>query len=112
MDPLLPGADFTTDWSSFERQLRGAAIELPHGLHSQPHAPAPHAGGARRGRARDLREKPLLGLTPGEIDRMIEAERSSGRRNVRTMQLRLHPEIVRLKQAVAEGRRTASTTSN
>lgn len=101
MDRYFPGADFTTDWSSFERQLRrGAADYLtvctPNHMHL-PHTLAGLAAGAHV-----ICEKPL-GLTPGEIDRMIEAERSSGR-NVRTiLQLRLHPEIVRLKQAVAEG---------
>ena len=54
---------------------RRSHFELPHGLHSQPHLP-PHAGGARRG-PHVICENPL-GLTPGEIDRMIEAERSSG----------------------------------
>lgn len=99
LDRYFPETDFTTDPALFARWLDRRAIDYltvctPNHLHA-----AHVALGLERG-IDAICEKPL-GIDPRQLDRMIELERSSGHRVWTILQLRLHPEIVRLKERIA-----------
>ncbi len=101
MDRYFPDADFTTDPAAFGRCLGRQAVDYlavctPNYLH------AAHAAQGLEAGADAICEKPL-GIDPQQIDRLIALERTTGRRVWTILQLRLHPEIERLRERVAAG---------
>lgn len=96
VDRYFPHADFTADPAVFADALSKKHIDYltvctPNYLHYD-HSILGLAAGASV-----ICEKPLA-LTCRELDRMEQAESVYGRRIHPILQLRLHPEIVRLKQ--------------
>lgn len=101
LDSYFPAADFTTDSSSFVRRLNAGDVDFlsictPNHMHCSHTLMGLDAG------TDVICEKPVA-LSVGEIMSMSEAARVSGRNVWVILQLRLHPEIMRLKKLVAEG---------
>jgi UDP-N-acetyl-2-amino-2-deoxyglucuronate dehydrogenase len=106
IDRYFPQSAFFTQFERFDRhidKLRRAggeekvdwvAICSPNYLHDS------HIRFALRSGADAICEKPLV-LNPWNVDGLIEAEASSGRRVSTILQLRLHPEIAALQDRVA-----------
>lgn len=98
LDRYFPRTDFTPHPDTFRdslAQLRPDYLTIctPNYLHAQHIAWGLNAG------ADAICEKPL-GLSPAEIDRLIQDERTSGRHVYTILQLRLHPEVAKLKKQV------------
>lgn len=106
IDSYFPDADFFTEFERFDRHIdklrrRGQKVDYvsicsPNYLHDA------HIRFALRNRANAICEKPLV-LNPWNIDGLEEIERESGCRVYNVLQLRLHPAIVELKAAIAQG---------
>lgn len=99
LDRYFPEADFTTDPEVFAGGIDRSKVDYlsvctPNHLH------APHVALALERGVDAICEKPL-GIDPVQLDRMAELERASGARVWTILQLRLHPEIVRLRERVA-----------
>ncbi|MDQ4086645.1 MAG: Gfo/Idh/MocA family oxidoreductase [Pseudomonadota bacterium] len=110
IDSYFPESAFFTEFERFDRhidKLRRAAGEekvdyvsicSPNYLHDS------HIRFALRSGADAVCEKPLV-LNPWNIDGLIEAEASAGKRVSAILQLRVHPAITELRERVqAEGR--------
>ena len=97
IDSYFPDAYFTTDYETFvkaiEKSVDYLAVCTPNHLHYK------HSMMGWRAGADVICEKPLA-LNGEELFIMREAEIQSGHRVYPILQLRLHPEIVRLKQLV------------
>ena len=101
LDSYFPDAQFFVGFEEFDRHIdqlrrRGenidfAAICSPNYLHDA------HCSFAMRSGSDVICEKPLA-LNPGDIDRLAEIERDSGRRISTILQLRLHPAIIALRE--------------
>jgi UDP-N-acetyl-2-amino-2-deoxyglucuronate dehydrogenase len=108
IDSFFPQADFFTEFERFDRHVdkrRRAnhekrvdfvSICSPNYLHDS------HMRFALRSDADAICEKPLV-LNPWNIDGLIDIERDTGRRINTILQLRLHPEIVALREKVRVG---------
>jgi UDP-N-acetyl-2-amino-2-deoxyglucuronate dehydrogenase len=106
IDSFFPEASFFTEFERFDRHIdklqRGGGTEAvnyvsicsPNYLHDS------HIRFALRSGADAICEKPLV-INPWNIEGLIEAERASGRRVNTILQLRLHPEIIRLRDKFA-----------
>lgn len=98
MDRYFPHADFTTDADKFAGILKHGNIDYPtvctpNYLHCR------HSILGLRNGMNVICEKPL-GLRSADLDAMASMERTSNRRIYPILQLRLHPEIQRLRQYV------------
>jgi len=105
IDSYFPDADFFTEFERFDRhidKLRRAnvdkrinyvSIASPNYLHDS------HMRFALRSGADAICEKPLV-LNPWNIDGLKEIEGDTGHKIYTILQLRLHPEIIALKEKV------------
>ena len=106
IDSYFPDADFFIEFERFDRhvdklrrkgldsQVHFVSICSPNYLHDS------HVRFALRSGAHAICEKPLV-LNPWNIDGLQEIERESGRKVNTILQLRLHPEIIALRERVA-----------
>lgn len=100
IDGHFPDAHFFTEFERFDRHIdklrrRGEKIDYisicsPNHLHDA------HCRFALRSGADAICEKPLV-LNPWNIDGLADIERDTGRRISTILQLRLHPQIVALR---------------
>jgi UDP-N-acetyl-2-amino-2-deoxyglucuronate dehydrogenase len=105
IDSYFPDSSFFTEFERFDRHIdkvqRGAgedridyvSICSPNYLHDS------HVRFALRSGADAVCEKPLV-LNPWNIDGLREIEQATGRRVNTILQLRVHPEIVALRERV------------
>lgn len=98
IDGYFPRAYFTTDPDDFRKRMVADRAEFltvctPNYLHCTHTVTGLEAG------LDVICEKPLA-LTPDELSRMETCSRAAGRRVFPILQLRLHPEIERLKRMV------------
>ncbi len=103
MDSYFPEADFFTEFERFDRhvdKLRRSSqgvdyvtICTPNYLHDS------HIRFALRQNADAICEKPMV-LNPWNIEPLLAIEKESGRRVYNILQLRLHPQIIALKQKI------------
>jgi len=107
MDSYFPHADFFTEPERFDRHLdklrrQGdkkidfVSICSPNYLHDA------HIRMALRNHSHAICEKPLV-LNPWNLDALQEIEQETGKKIYTILQLRLHPEIMKLKQQIEEG---------
>lgn len=111
MDSYFPEANFFTEFERFDRyleklrrapadqQLDYLAVCSPNYLHDA------HCRMGLRVGAHAICEKPLV-INPWNLDQLRELEQEYQRRVFTVLQLRLHPELIRLKQeltAAGEG---------
>ncbi len=104
IDSYFPDASFFVEFERFDRHIdkmrrRGQKIDFvsicsPNYLHDA------HCRFALRSGADAICEKPLV-LNPWNIDGLAEIEKETGRRIATILQLRLHPQIVALKDRIA-----------
>lgn len=106
IDSYFPDADFFIEFERFDRhmdklrrkgpewQVDYVSICSPNYLHDS------HVRFALRSDAHAICEKPLV-LNPWNIDGLQEMERESGRKVNTILQLRLHPEIIALRDRTA-----------
>ena len=110
IDSYFPDANFFTEFERFDRyidklhrsqqekRIKYVSICSPNYLHDS------HMRFALRSGADAICEKPLV-LNPWNIDGLLDVERDSGKKINTILQLRLHPEIVRLRNSIhAEAR--------
>ncbi len=105
LDSYFPDADFFTEFERFDRHLDKlrrnnkkidyVSICSPNYLHDS------HIRFALRHSAHAICEKPLV-LNPWNIDALQDFEREYGKRIYNILQLRLHPDLVKLKKKVEE----------
>jgi UDP-N-acetyl-2-amino-2-deoxyglucuronate dehydrogenase len=103
MDSYFPHADFFTEFERFDRHIDklkrvGKKIDYvsicsPNYLHDS------HIRFALRHQADAICEKPLV-LNPWNVDALAEIEKETGKRVYTILQLRLHPNIIKLKREV------------
>ncbi len=109
MDSYFPEADFFTEFERFDRHLEKLkyesntvldyiAICTPNYLHDA------HIRMALRSGSEAICEKPLV-LNPWNIDKLASIEKLTGKRIWNILQLRLHPSIVALREAVINGKK-------
>ena len=110
IDSYFPEADFFIEFERFDRHLDklrrangGSAVDYisicsPNYLHDA------HVRYALRSGADAICEKPLV-LNPRNIDGLIEIEKETGSKIHTILQLRLHPEIIKLKEKVREAKK-------
>lgn len=103
IDAYFPESSFFTEFERFDRhvdklkregpssQIDYISICSPNYLHDA------HVRFALRSEADAICEKPLV-VNSWNIDGLSDAEQSSGRRVFTILQLRLHPEIIRLRK--------------
>ncbi|HMO13927.1 MAG TPA: Gfo/Idh/MocA family oxidoreductase [Pirellulaceae bacterium] len=108
MDSYFPEANFFTEFERFDRflekQRRGGpeqqidflSICSPNYLHDA------HCRLALRIGAHAICEKPLV-INPWNLDQLRELEAEYQRRVYTVLQLRLHPELIRLKKEIEAG---------
>jgi UDP-N-acetyl-2-amino-2-deoxyglucuronate dehydrogenase len=105
IDSYFPDASFFTEFERFDRHLdllrreRATPVDYvsicsPNYLHDS------HIRFALRSGADAICEKPLV-VNPWNVEGLIDAERQSGRKVNTILQLRLHPEIIRLREKFA-----------
>ncbi len=107
LDTYFPQADFFVSFEKFERfafkqKTIGTPIDFvsicsPNFLHDT------HCRFSLQIGADAICEKPLV-LSPHNLDRLEDAEKESGRRVNCILQLRLHPEILRLKHQISSAK--------
>jgi UDP-N-acetyl-2-amino-2-deoxyglucuronate dehydrogenase len=103
MDSYFPKADFFTEFERFDRhldklkrigqQIDYVSICSPNYLHDS------HIRFALRHHADAICEKPLV-LNPWNVDALQEIEDETGKRVFTILQLRLHPNIIKLKKEI------------
>jgi UDP-N-acetyl-2-amino-2-deoxyglucuronate dehydrogenase len=105
IDSYFPNASFFTEFERLDRHLdklrrsggtnpaEFISICSPNYLHDS------HMRFALRAGADAICEKPLV-LNPWNIDALLDVEESTGRRINTILQLRVHPEIVQLREKV------------
>jgi len=109
IDSYFPEADYFTESERFDRHLAKLKREMnrkidyvsicsPNYLHDA------HIRLALRNGAHAICEKPLV-LNPWNVDALQEIEHETGKRINVILQVRLHPEIVRLKEMIDKGSR-------
>jgi len=108
MDSYFPEANFFTEYERFDRFLEklrrsGAegkldylAVCSPNYLHDA------HCRMGLRVGAHAICEKPLV-INPWNLDQLRELEQEYQRRVYTVLQLRLHPELIRLKNEITAG---------
>ena len=104
LDRYFPDTDFFVEFERFERHLdalRDAGNEIDYvSICSPNHLHDDHCRFALGAGMDVICEKPLV-LNPENVDGLASAQAQSGRRINTIMQLRLHPEIMELKERVA-----------
>lgn len=108
LDSYFPQADFFTEFERFDRHIdmlrrQGAKTDYisicsPNYLHDS------HIRFALRNNAAAICEKPVV-LNPWNIDAIKGIEEETGQKVHTILQLRLHPSIIALKEAVQKGLR-------
>lgn len=103
IDSYFPEADFFVEFERFDRHVdllrrRGEPVDYvsicsPNYLHDA------HIRFALRNRAHAICEKPLV-LNPWNVDALAELESENGHHVFCILQLRLHPSLIALKQAI------------
>lgn len=103
MDNYFPEADFFTEFERFDRHVERLKREhkridfisvcSPNYLHDA------HIRFALRHQCAVICEKPLV-LNPWNLDALFDIEKETGQRIFNILQLRHHPDIVRLKEKV------------
>jgi UDP-N-acetyl-2-amino-2-deoxyglucuronate dehydrogenase len=103
IDSFFPEAEFFTEFERFDRHLEkikrnGQGVDFvsicsPNYLHDA------HCRCALRIGADAICEKPLV-LNPWNLDQLQEIEKESGNRIYTVLQLRLHPDLIALKNKV------------
>lgn len=103
IDSSFPAADFFTEFERFDRHVdklrrKGRKLDYvsicsPNYLHDA------HIRFALRNQAQAICEKPLV-LNPWNIDGLQEIEQETGTRVFNILQLRLHPSIIALREAM------------
>jgi UDP-N-acetyl-2-amino-2-deoxyglucuronate dehydrogenase len=105
IDSYFPESSFFTEFERFdrhidklrrsgdERKVEFISICSPNYLHDA------HIRFALRSEADAICEKPLV-VNPWNIEGLVEAETLSGRRVNTILQLRVHPEIIRLREQI------------
>jgi UDP-N-acetyl-2-amino-2-deoxyglucuronate dehydrogenase len=106
LDSYFPEADFFTEFERFDRHIaklnrQGTKVHYvsicsPNYLHDS------HIRFALRNGADAICEKPLV-LNPWNIDALLDYEKETGKQVWNILQLRLHPSIVELREAVRSG---------
>lgn len=106
MDSYFPDADFFVEYERFDRHIeklrrKGQKIDFvsictPNYLHDS------HIRFALRHKADAICEKPLV-LNPWNLDALQEIEQETGRKVHNIFQLRLHQNIIDLKEKIAKG---------
>lgn len=99
IDQYFPDTRFTTDYNEFQTLISTDRVDFlsvctPNHLHSG------HSVMGMQSGADVICEKPLA-LSISELDLMKKARRETGHRIHPILQLRLHPEIIRLREMVA-----------
>lgn len=99
IDRYFPDTRFTTDYNAFQSFINTEHVDFlsvctPNYLHSRHSVMGMHSG------ADVICEKPLA-LSVAELDLMKKVRRETGHRIHPILQLRLHPEIMRLREMVA-----------
>jgi UDP-N-acetyl-2-amino-2-deoxyglucuronate dehydrogenase len=106
LDRFFPEASFFTEFERFDRHVeklrRGPADQRIHmvTICSPNYLHDAHIRFALRVRADAICEKPLV-LEPWNVDALMECEQEYQKRIWTILQLRLHPAIIALKEAVA-----------
>ena len=107
LDRYFEDVDFFTEFERFDRhceklrregedkRIHYVSICSPNHLHDA------HVRFALRIGADAICEKPLV-LNPWNLDALAELEEESGKRVYNVLQLRVHPEIIKLKQRVEQ----------
>lgn len=99
LDKHFPDCEFFTQPERFERRLHASAdidyvvVCSPNHLHDTHVRMGLYAG------CNVICEKPLC-LNPANLDAITAAEKASGKRVFVVLQLRLHPEVIRLRQVI------------
>lgn len=105
IDRYFPSAAFFTEFERFDRhiyKLQCSDVPIDYVTICSPnHLHDAHVRWALRIGASPICEKPLV-LNPANLDNLGELERSNGRCTNAILQLRLHPEIQRLKAEVEQ----------
>jgi len=106
IDSYFPDADFFIEFERFDRHIAKlnrlgtrvnyVSICSPNYLHDS------HIRFAMRNGADAICEKPLV-LNPWNIDALGDYEKETGKKVWNILQLRLHPAIIELKEAVKNG---------
>ena len=107
IDSFFPDADYFTEPERFDRHLDKlrrektnktdyVSICSPNYLHDA------HIRMALRNEAHAICEKPVV-LNPWNLEALCELEKETGKHIYTILQLRLHPEIQKLKKQVEEG---------
>ncbi|MBN1250981.1 MAG: Gfo/Idh/MocA family oxidoreductase [Bacteroidales bacterium] len=106
IDSYFPNADFFIEYERFDRHIdklrrTGQKIDFvsictPNYLHDS------HIRFALKQNADAICEKPLV-LNPWNIDALGEIEKETGKKIYNILQLRLHPNIIKLKQQIEAG---------
>jgi UDP-N-acetyl-2-amino-2-deoxyglucuronate dehydrogenase len=102
LDQSFPNASFFTEFERFDRHLeklrRGPEEQRVHyvSICSPNHLHDAHIRLALRIGANAICEKPLV-LNPWNLDALQELEKETGSKVYTVLQLRVHPEIIRLK---------------
>jgi len=105
LDTFFPEADFFTEFERFDRHLEMLRRKEPQkavhyvSICSPNYLHDAHCRFALRIGADAICEKPVV-LNPWNIDALKEAEEEYGHKIYTVLQLRLHPEIIKLKQKV------------
>ncbi len=105
LDSFFPEADFFTEFERFDRHLEMLRRKEPEkAVHyvsvcSPNYLHDAHCRFALRIGADAICEKPVV-LNPWNIDALKEAEEEYGHRIYTVLQLRLHPEIIKLKNKI------------
>jgi len=106
IDSYFPDADFFTEFERFDRHIDKlrhnenksidyVSICTPNYLHDS------HIRFALKQQADAICEKPMV-LNPWNVDALAEVEKETGQRVNSILQLRLHPNIIKLKEEVAK----------
>lgn len=106
LDSYFPDADFFIEFERFDRhiaklsrlgtKINYVSICSPNYLHDS------HIRFAMRNGAEAICEKPLV-LNPWNIDALRDYEKETGKKVWNILQLRLHPSIIKLREAVKNG---------
>ena len=106
MDSYFPDAAFFVEFERFERhidklQRKGTSVDYvsvcsPNYLHDS------HIRFGLRNGSDVICEKPLV-LNPSNAEALIDLEKESGRKINTILQLRLHPNVIKLKEKIDKG---------
>ncbi|MEJ5376114.1 MAG: Gfo/Idh/MocA family oxidoreductase [bacterium] len=109
IDSFFPDADFFTEFERFDRHLERLRRKEPEravhyvSICSPNYLHDAHCRFALRIGADAICEKPLV-LNPWNIDALKDAEEEYGHKIYTVLQLRLHPEILKLKEQIEQNK--------